>query len=344
MPFIRSQHASLALLPADLREYRQVRVDDWVWFHRALIEGHSDADGHEQEGGIVAATSVSRCLAVGIRLLLHSLGVAASISKTAASEQPRVGDPDRTMNCRDAYHISWRRENQWEKGHRSDLHIWGRVRDVSPARQATDVVDITVADDHSFIADGQVVHNCDWGPLFPTNHPDPKKRDRPDPARKGRSFAGWKSHLTWLGYRVEWRELRACDYGAPTIRKRLFVVARCDGQPIVWPDPTHGDPKKIGRSWFDRDLKPWRTAAECIDWSIPCPSIFERERPLAPNTLRRIAAGIRRYVLESPRPFVVNLTHAGGERVEDLDEPLRTVTGANRGEKALCAPFLARIG
>ena len=175
----------------------------------------------------------------------------------------------------------------------------------------------------------------EWGPLLPNG--------RPCPERKGRSFLGWKSHLTRLGYRVECRPLRACDYGAPTIRRRLFVVARCDGLPIAWPDPTHGDPRKIGRDWFSRDLKPWRTAASCIGWSIPCPSIFERERPLAESTLRRIAAGIKRYVLDSPEPFIVNLTHDGG-RVEDLAEPLRIITGANRGEKALVAPLVARIG
>lgn len=167
---------------------------------------------------------------------------------------------------------------------------------------------------------------------------------QPCPRRKGMTFRRWKTTLENLGYEVKYRELRACDYGAPTIRKRLFVVARCDGLPIEWPDPTHGDPKKIGRSWFDRDLKPWRTAAECIDWSIPCPSIFERERPLAENTLRRIAAGIRRYVIEAKEPFIVNLTHHGADRVEGLDEPFKTVTGANRGEKALRTPFVARIG
>jgi DNA (cytosine-5)-methyltransferase 1 len=136
-----------------------------------------------------------------------------------------------------------------------------------------------------------------------------------------------------LGYTVEYRELRACDYGAPTIRKRLFLVARCDGQPICWPEPTHG-PGRL----------PFRTAAECIDWSLPCPSIFERARPLAPNTLRRIAAGIRRYVIEAANPFIVNLTHQGGERVEGLDEPFRTITGANRGEKALVSPTLIQTG
>lgn len=170
-----------------------------------------------------------------------------------------------------------------------------------------------------------------WGPLAADG--------RPCPERKGKTFARWKGQLESLGYRVEHRELRACDYGAPTIRKRLFLVARCDGLPIVWPEPTHTQKPAKGSG-----LKPWRTAAECIDWSIPCPSIFERERPLAEATLRRIAHGIMRYVVNAQRPFIVPVTHQGGVRVNSIDEPMRTVTGANRGELALSAPTITRIG
>jgi DNA (cytosine-5)-methyltransferase 1 len=167
-----------------------------------------------------------------------------------------------------------------------------------------------------------------WGPLADDG--------RPCPERKGTTFRRWKSQLENLGYHVEHRELRACDYGAPTIRKRLFLVARCDGMPIVWPQPTHG-PKGSG-------LKPYRTAAECIDWSLPCPSIFERERPLAPATLRRIAHGIKRYVIDAARPFIVPVTHQGDNRVHSADEPLRTVTSAKRGELAIAAPTLVQTG
>ena len=175
----------------------------------------------------------------------------------------------------------------------------------------------------------------DWGPLDDDGFPCRE--------RKGKTFQRWLTQLRNLGYQVEWRELRACDYSAPTIRKRLFIVARRDGQRIVWPDPTHASPKKIGGDLFTSHLKPWRTAAECIDWSIPCRSIFERDRPLAENTLRRVAAGIRRYVIEAAEPFIVSLTHHGGERVEPLDEPFRTITGAKRGEKALCTPFITKF-
>lgn len=138
-----------------------------------------------------------------------------------------------------------------------------------------------------------------WGPLGADG--------RPCPRRKGRTFRSWVGRLRELGYDVQWRALRACDYGAPTIRKRLFLVARCDGRPIRWPAPTHGDPR--GRETAGLvaagDLLPWRTAAGIIDWSIPCPSIFERRRPLAEATMRRIAAGIRRFVIECEEPFIV---------------------------------------
>lgn len=159
-----------------------------------------------------------------------------------------------------------------------------------------------------------------------------------------------------FGYQVEWRELRACDYGAPTIRKRLFLIARCDAQPIVWPEPTHFSPDALpaARKRIGRTAKCWRTVAECIDWSIPCNSIFlskqdakrvRCKRPLAPATLRRIAKGVDRYVLKAARPFIVSLTHQGGDdRVESIDEPAKVITGANRGEKAFIdaavAPFI----
>jgi len=204
----------------------------------------------------------------------------------------------------------------------------------------------------------------------------------PDPARKGLTFRRFVGRLKNLGYQVQWKVLNAADFGAPTHRRRLFLIARNDGAEICWPEPTHGDPKKIAASetdLFPSALKPWRTAAEIIDWSIPCPSIFERKRPLKPNTLRRIAMGIKRYVLDNPRPFIVRLantgddasrshtldeplrtihggggshavvapilahaTHQGERRSHTPDEPLPTVTGANRGEIAVVAPYLVR--
>lgn len=180
-----------------------------------------------------------------------------------------------------------------------------------------------------------------WGPLGAD--------DRPIRERAGDDFIKWQAALKREGYKVEWRELRACDYGAPTIRKRLFIIARRDGEKIVWPEPTHGapaDPDVLA----GRKL-PWRTAAEILDWSLDCPSIFLTKeegralgvkRPLAPKTMARIARGIQRYVIEAEKPFIVSLTHAGGDRIEAVDEPVKTVTGALRGEKAVVAPVLAR--
>lgn len=164
---------------------------------------------------------------------------------------------------------------------------------------------------------------ADWGPLLPDGKPDPLKR--------GLTFRRWHKQIENLGYRIDMRELRACDYGAPTSRRRLFVIARSDGQEIVFPEASHGP-------WDG--AHPYRTAAECIDWSVPCPSIFERKRPLADATLRRIARGIMRYVVDNPKPFIVPLTHHGKRRVHTMDEPLPTITAANRGELALVAPTL----
>lgn len=190
----------------------------------------------------------------------------------------------------------------------------------------------------------------------------------PDPTRKGETFRAWVARLRLLGYEVEWRFLRACDFGAPTIRKRLFVVARRDGLPIVWPEPTHA-PLRVNRdgiveAWAKGDgetrqtlngLRPYRTAAECIDWSIPCPSIFMTKeearafykatgirikRPLVEATLARIGHGTWRYVIRASRPFIVPVTHAGDLRCNAIDEPLRTQTTAHRGEHAVVAPLL----
>lgn len=169
--------------------------------------------------------------------------------------------------------------------------------------------------------------------------------------RTWEDFDGWKAALKRLGYVIEMRELRACDYGAPTIRKRLFIIMRSDGRPIVWPDPTHGAPDDL--RVIAGDLKPWRTAAEVIDWSIPCPSIFDTsaeimekhglraQRPLAPATLRRIAQGVQRYVIDAAQPFLVSVAHgdSGGKRDYSLDEPIGTVTGSK--EKAIVVPFVS---
>lgn len=174
-----------------------------------------------------------------------------------------------------------------------------------------------------------------WGPL---------KEDKdgnlyPDPSKKGQTFELFIKALEKQGYKVEFRELKACDYGAPTTRKRFFMIARCDGKKIVWPEPTHGDPEQIEvRMGL---LKPWRTAGEIIDWSISCPSIFDRKKPLAENTLRRIARGFQKFVIENPSPFIVRIgqTGFGGDRLQyELDSPLTTIT--TKAEHCLITPYL----
>lgn len=167
-----------------------------------------------------------------------------------------------------------------------------------------------------------------WGPLLI----DSEGNARPDPAKKGRTFNSFINALRRQGYKVEWRELRACDYGTPTIRKRLFLIARRDGAAIVWPKPTHGAPDSAEVK--ARKLQPWHTAADIIDWSIPCPSIFERKRPLAENTLRRIAKGLERFVINAAEPFIVKCNHTSTRTVYDcfrgqgINEPLQTVTAS----------------
>ena len=208
-----------------------------------------------------------------------------------------------------------------------------------------------------------------WGPLL-------DEELRPDPERAGETFAAFVGMLSTgidanhpalaevceflsiqpgslqaqqlisgLGYEVDFRELRACDFGAPTIRKRFFMIMRCDGRAIQWPTATHGDPKSLEVQ--SGKLMPWRTAAECIDWNIPTLSIFDRKKPLAENTLKRIARGIQRFVIESAQPFIVKCNHTSTRtgydcfRGQGLDEPLQTIT--KKHGYALAVPHLTKF-
>ncbi|MBU2740248.1 DNA cytosine methyltransferase [Acidithiobacillus thiooxidans] len=161
----------------------------------------------------------------------------------------------------------------------------------------------------------------------------------PDPKKIGKTWRAFVAQLRAMGYAVEWKILCAADFGAPTTRERLFMVARCDGQPIHWPEPTHTKVKTKGK-------KRWRSAAECIDWSVPCPSIFDREKPLADATLRRIARGLKKYVLESANPFIVPIAHYNGrDACQPAQEPLRTITAYPKGGAfAVASPVLVQTG
>lgn len=170
-----------------------------------------------------------------------------------------------------------------------------------------------------------------WGPLG--------ANDRPLASRKGQIFASWVQGLRSIGYHVEYRVLNAADYAAATSRRRLFVVARLDGGrargPIAWPVPTHA---AAGSSSLFDDVQPWRGAREVIDWRLQGTSIFGRKKPLAENTLRRIAAGARKFWGVDLTPFLVAMEHGG--RVLDLDKPLPTITTAKGGAFGVVEPFL----
>lgn len=156
----------------------------------------------------------------------------------------------------------------------------------------------------------------------------------PDPKRRGITWRRFVQLLEGMGYQVEWRIIKACDFGAPTSRERLFMIARCDGQPIVWPEPTHAKHPAKGR-------QKWRTAADCIDWSVPSKSIFGRKKELAAATLRRVAKGMKKFVLDNPQPFIVPIANWSGELAQSAAEPLRTVTSWPRGGSfAMASPVI----
>lgn len=208
-----------------------------------------------------------------------------------------------------------------------------------------------------------------WGPLLAGEmRPDPERADETFQAFIGMLTSGVPADhpvleecceflqlsleseqaqrlINGLGYEVEHRELRACDYGAPTIRKRFFMVMRCDGLPVTWPEATHGDPKMP--AVLEEKLKPWRTAAECIDWSIAAQSIFDRKKPLVENTLKRIARGIQRFVLDNPTPFIVKCNHTTTKakydcfRGQSLGEPLQNITKTHG--YAIAVPHLMKF-
>lgn len=161
----------------------------------------------------------------------------------------------------------------------------------------------------------------------------------PDTKHKGRIWKAWLRHMADLGYNFEGKVLVCADYGVPTIRKRFFGVAQANGGPVVWPARTHAprkDAKRLG-------LKPWVGAHTIIDWSLPVKSIFGRKKDLAPATLRRTARGVMRYVVDAAKPFIVPITHSGADRVHSLDDPLRTLTTAHRGELSVAVPSITKF-
>lgn len=178
------------------------------------------------------------------------------------------------------------------------------------------------------------------------------RRHHPIRAKQGKTFERFVQQLRELGYEVEFRELIAADYGAPTMRKRFFMVARCDGKPIVWPEPTHGpaDSEEVKAGL----LKPYVGAYTQLDFSLPCPSIFDTSeeikekygiravRPLAPKTMDRIARGLKKFVLDNPEPFIIQCNHGGERRPNDIREPMPTITGKHG--YGVVEPYMIPIG
>lgn len=338
--------------------------------HRqALLDGYLSGDG-AFDGRRVDATTVSRRLAVGLRLLAESLGHRVCLTRDAAREGARI--EGRPISTRDQYRLYWTADRKREFCTTDDLHSWSRTKGVQPGREDVHLYNLEVEEDESYIADGIVVHNCthhsiarggrpvcdqsrasawhvvrwaealrprwilvenvrefrSWGPVGDNGRP--LKRHR------GETYAAFITALRSLGYTVEDRLLNAADYGEATTRERLFVMARRGRRRIPWPEPTH-------RPEESKDLfgssKPWRAAREVIDWTIPGKSIFTRKRPLAPATLRRIEAGLRKFGGVHAEPFLVVLRN--NQDAMSLDRPLPTVTtsGAHFG---LAQPFLVR--
>ena len=183
-----------------------------------------------------------------------------------------------------------------------------------------------------------------WGPL--------NRRHHPIKAKQGKTFEKFVQQLTDLGYEVQFKELDAADYGAPTMRKRFFMIARCDGKSIIWPEPTHGpaDSEAVKAGL----LKPYVGAYTQLDFSLPCPSIFDTSeeikekygiravRPLAPKTMERIARGLKKFVFENPEPFIIQCNHGGERRPNDIRDPMPTITGKNG--YGVVEPYMIPIG
>jgi DNA (cytosine-5)-methyltransferase 1 len=282
-------------------------------------------------GGGGASTGIEQALGVSPFLAVNHDETAISIH--------RANHPTTEHRCESVYAVD---PIQACRGRRVDL-LWAspdcthfsRAKGGKPRKKnirglAWVVVEWARAVRPRVIMVENVPEFADWGPLT--------EADQPDEARKGETFALWRRQLEAEGYVVEHRVLVAADYGAPTTRRRLFVVARRDGEPIRWPEPTHGE----GRA------HPWRSAGECVDWSIPFPSIFDRPKPLADATCRRIAHGLVRYVLHAERPYLVPpgaawLIHHRGQSVgRAVDEPCPTITATGQGHLGLVAAFLSK--
>lgn len=212
-----------------------------------------------------------------------------------------------------------------------EFQTWGPcipIRDKETGR-----VIVNMAGRHDRVKNEPRTRVAEQGEVVPVD----RQIFQPDPKRSGQTYKKWRKQLEALGYEIDTKELVAADYGAPTMRKRFFMIARCDGKPIVWPEPTHGpaDSEEVKAGL----LKPYVGAYTQLDFSLPCPSIFDTAeeikkkygiravRPLAPKTMDRIARGLKKFVLDNPEPFIIQCNHGGERRPNDIREPMPTITG-----------------
>lgn len=308
------QRAGLSL--AALRElHRRPAIRD-------LFEEEISVDAFAGGGGASMGTKAATGKSVDIAINHDPIAIAVFQDNNPETECYRADvfsvDPVRACRGRRVRHLHASPDCRHHSRAKGGAPVSASVRALADV-----VVTWAQAVKPSIITLENVPEFLEWGPL--------DAKGRPDVERRGESFREWREKLEALGYVVEHRVLHAHHYGAPTSRKRLFLVARCDGEAIRWPEPTHGPGKK-----------PYRTAAECIDWSLPAPSIFERARPLADATLRRIAAGVVRFVLAERKPFIVG---CGGRAAQSpargVDQPIGTITTKN--DRCVVAPSLVQV-
>ena len=231
-----------------------------------------------------------------------------------------------------------------------EFQTWGPcipMRDKKTGR-----VIVNMADRHDRKKNEPRTRVAEPGEVVPVD----KQMFQPDPNRKGHTYKKWRKQLEALGYEIDTKELVAADYGAPTMRKRFFMIARCDGKPIVWPEPTHAP--RDSESVKAGILKPYVGAYTQLDFSRPCPSIFDTAeeikekygiravRPLAPKTMERIARGLKKFVIDNAEPFIIPIGYGerkGQEpRVHDIKKPLPTIVSS--GKHYLCEPYIVQIG
>ena len=346
-------------------------MPSWVFgmqrnWRKSLLKGLLDADGH-WSGRRHEFTSVSKALALGVRLLASSLGYSVSLYKAHRNES-KIGDRVLPAYC--CYKVCWTENLKKSTDFTDSIHRFTTVKRVEETDDYQTVYNLEVAEDESYVADGIVVHNCTHHSIARGGRPinDQSRatawcvtrwaealqpnvilvenvpeflnwgglgvNGRPLKSKRGETFRAWVATLESLGYRVDWRQLCAADYGDPTTRKRLFVQAVRGRRKIVWPDPTH---LPTGADLLGNQ-KQWTPARDIIDFSLPSTSIYERKRPLADKTLARIFAGLKKYGLKN---FIV--PHFGERvnqqpRTHDINDPLPAVT--SHGAGSLVQPYI----